>query len=645
MSEKTPVAAAYPRLSLAYFLQFAIWGSYGFALTGYVANALNFPGNHVGWIGAAIPIGAILAPMLVAPLADRYFAAQKVLAFLHLLAGILLCFAGTQTTFMPMLLAMIAVGMCYMPTMALMNSIVFEHVPNRDNAPRVFMFGTMGWIAVVLFIQAFFGGGATNQFFYVAAGCCFLLAVYALTLPNTPPKGAADGDVMGLKAFSLFKKPAFFVFVLAILLAGIPACGLFFTLCVPMLMQNGYPAPLALTTINQFSEVFFMFLLPILATRFGLKNVLLIGIAAWFLRYFCFMEPVFALALVGLALHGLAYAFFYVASYMYGDKVASDDMKASVQGLIATLVLGVGQVCGSVLAGNLMAAYPAQMTTFTYEAPAAVEETAAPAEAAPALEETAAPAEAAPAVEEAAAPVEAAPAVEEAAAPVEAAPAVEETAAPVEAAPAVEETAAPVEAAPAVEEAAAPAEAAPAVEEAAAPAEALPAELPNPTTSTTAVEEAAPAEAAAPAVEETAAPQTVFALPAWTDPALADSAWQNLDLSRLVTKQDPNAPKAADLNQIAKEGVLTLADIPAEGMQFGETLYTQAMLQEMLRQVYAAVNPEAKDVADADIKVTLADYQKIQCNDWAKIYRIPLFMLGTAFVIFLLFGKRPEDIQ
>ena len=601
MSEKTPVAAAYPRLSLAYFLQFAIWGSYGFALTGYVANVLNFPGNHVGWIGAAIPIGAILAPMLVAPLADRYFAAQKVLAFLHLLAGILLCFAGTQTAFMPMLLAMIAVGMCYMPTMALMNSIVFEHVPNRDNAPRVFMFGTMGWIAVVLFIQAFFGGGATNQFFYVAAGCCFLLAVYALTLPNTPPKGAADGDVMGLKAFSLFKKPAFFVFVLAILLAGIPACGLFFTLCVPMLMQNGYPAPLALTTINQFSEVLFMFLLPILATRFGLKNVLLIGIAAWFLRYFCFMEPVFALALVGLALHGLAYAFFYVASYMYGDKVASDDMKASVQGLIATLVLGVGQVCGSVLAGNLMAAYPAQMTTFTYDAPAAVT------------------------------------AVEETAAPAEAAPVVEETAAPVEAAPAVEEAAAPVEAAPAVEEAAAPAEA--------APAEALPAELPNPTTSTTAVEEAAPAEAAAPVVEETAAPQTDFALPAWTDPALADSAWQNLDLSRLVTKQDPNAPKAADLNQIAKEGVLTLADIPAEGMQFGETLYTQAMLQEMLRQVYAAVNPEAKDVADADIKVTLADYQKIQCNDWAKIYRIPLFMLGAAFVIFLLFGKRPEDIQ
>ncbi|MDO4630336.1 MAG: MFS transporter, partial [Planctomycetia bacterium] len=356
---KAPVAAAYPRLSLAYFLQFAIWGSYGFALTGFVASALKFTGSQVGWIGAAIPIGAILAPLIVAPLADRYFSAQKVLAFLHLIAGALLCYAGKQTEFMPMLVAMIAVGMCYMPTIALLNSIVFEHVPDRNNAPRVFMFGTIGWIAVVLFIQAFFGAGQTNQFFFVAAGCCFLLAVYALTLPNTPPKGSeGDGALAFLKAFSLFKKPAFCVFVIALLLAGIPACGLFFTLCVPMLMQGGYPAPLALTTINQLSEVVFMALLPIFAARIGLKNVLLLGFAAWFLRYFCFMQGIFALAIVGLVLHGLAYAFLYVASYMYGDKVASDDMKASVQGLLAVLVLGVGQVCGSVLAGNLLAAYP-----------------------------------------------------------------------------------------------------------------------------------------------------------------------------------------------------------------------------------------------------------------------------------------------
>ncbi|MDO4570990.1 MAG: MFS transporter, partial [Planctomycetia bacterium] len=362
MSEKTPVPFAYVRLAIAYFLQFAIWGSYGFALTGFVANYLGFKGGEVGWIGAAIPIGAIIAPLFVGPIADRYFSAQKVLAFLHFVAGALLIYASFQKSFLPMLIAMICVGACYMPTIALLNSIVFEHIPNRDNAPRVFMFGTIGWIAVVLFIQAFFGAGKTNGFFHVAASCCFILGVYALTLPNTPPKGATDGDVMGLKAFSLFKKPGFTAFIVMLLFAGIPACGLYFTACVPMLMQRGYPAPLALTTLNQLSEVFFMALLPFFVARIGLKNVLLLGIAAWFLRYACFIEGAFTFAIVGLLLHGLAYAFIYVAAYMYGDKVAPPEMKASVQSLLAFLVLGVGQVCGSVLAGQLMAAYPAELT-------------------------------------------------------------------------------------------------------------------------------------------------------------------------------------------------------------------------------------------------------------------------------------------
>ncbi|MCR5163294.1 MAG: MFS transporter [Thermoguttaceae bacterium] len=578
MSDKQPVAAAYPRLSIAYFLQFAIWASYAFALTGFVAKYLQFTGAQVGWIGAAIPIGAIIAPLLVGPIADRYFAAQKVLAFLHIVAGLLLCFAGVQKEFTPMLIAMIAVGMCYMPTIPLMNSIVFEHIPNRDNAPRVFMFGTIGWIAIVLFIQAFFGGGQNNQFFFVGAACCFILAVYALTLPNTPPKGASDGDALGLKAFTLFKKPSFVVFVITLLLVGIPGCGLFFTLCVPMLMQGGYPAPLALTTINQFSEVIFMALLPIFALRVGLKNVILIGSAAWFLRYFCFMEQTFTFALAGLLLHGLCYAFLYVAAYMYGDRVASDDIKASVQSLLGCLILGVGQVCGSVLAGHLLAAYPPQMTTFEFDAPAAV----------------------------------VAEAVQ-----------VEATAEEVAPSAAAEEAAAE----PAAEEAA------PAAEEAA------PAEPAAESESTSDVEEESQVEVTE--VVEVAAGKQTFQLPAWTDPDLAKSAWQMLDLSRYVTKQDPNAVPPADLNQYAKENTLTLADFPEEGIQFGETLYTQKMLQSMLRQVYAAVHPDATDVADADIKVTLAEYQKIQCNDWAKIYRIPMIMIGLGFVIFLLFGKNP----
>ncbi|MDO4630519.1 MAG: hypothetical protein Q4C70_15175, partial [Planctomycetia bacterium] len=165
----------------------------------------------------------------------------------------------------------------------------------------------------------------------------------------------------------------------------------------------------------------------------------------------------------------------------------------------------------------------------------------------------------------------------------------------------------------------------------------------------TATTEEAPAEAVAETAEvvEAAPAATEFALPAWSDPALAKSAWLCLDLSRYVTKPDPNAPVAADLNQYAGEdNVLTLAEldaVPAEGLNFGGTVYTADMLKSMLKQVATKVKGE--EVADADVAVTLKDYQKLQCNDWAKIYQIPMIMMGAAFVILLLFGKNPEAIS
>lgn len=358
MSEKQPVALAYPRLCLAYFLQFAVWGSYGFALTGFALKTLKFSGPQMGWIGAAIPIGALFAP-LVGRIADRYMSAQIVLSILQFVCAGLLIFAGTQTDFWPMMIALILVGIFYMPTIPLINSIVFKHVPNPDNAPRVFMFGTIGWIVIVLVIQAFFGAGETNEFFYVGAGCSVLLGLYALTLPNTPPeaKDSAPGE-KAPSAWGLLADPKFAVFTISILIAGIAACGVFFGTCFAMLGQRGYPGGLALTTLNQFSEVLFMALLPIFASKFGLKNVILIGIAAWFARYVCFMYSAFELALLGLLLHGICYSFLYAGSYMYGDKIAPKEMKASVQSLIGLILLGVGQIGGYLLGGYLVEWYP-----------------------------------------------------------------------------------------------------------------------------------------------------------------------------------------------------------------------------------------------------------------------------------------------
>jgi len=351
---ETKAALAYPRLCIAYLCQFAIWGAWAGALGQYAGKHLAFTGGQIGWLYNAIPLGAVIAPLLIGPIADRYFSAQKVMSVLHLVGGLALlacgwlCMTGEQS--FPVLMGlMLLSGACYMPTMGLINSVVFKHLPSAGMAPYVFVFGTIGWIIVNLIIAAFCGGADTPYFFLVGGGFSLFLAFYALTLPDTPPKGApAPGEKKsgGLGVLVLFKDFPFVIFVLCAFLASIPACNYFFPAQVSFLTERGYPSPVALTTINQFSEILFMVALPFCIPRFGLKNVLLIGMAAWSLRYFCFAEPYFAMAVLGLLLHGLCYTFLYVAAYMYAEKVAPAHLKASAQSMMVFLLLGVGQVLG-----------------------------------------------------------------------------------------------------------------------------------------------------------------------------------------------------------------------------------------------------------------------------------------------------------
>lgn len=364
MSEVKGAAFAYPRLCIAYFLQFAIWGSWAGALGGYAGGTLQMPGWQIGWLYAAIPLGAVISPMFIGPIADRYFSAQKVVSLLHFIGGLCLIGCGAvclqvkpgEAPFAILMTLILLSGICFMPTIALVNSIVFKH-SREGSAPYVFVFGTFGWIVVNLVIAAFLGGATTPNFFFAGGGLGVLLALYSLTLPDTPPKGApAPGeknDVLGLGALKLFKDPGFAIFVFCAFLASIPACNFYFPFQVPYLSERGYPSPVALTTINQFSELLFMSLLPLAIGVIGLKWVLVLGIGSWSLRYFIFMMPGLEWAILGLLLHGFAYSFLYVAAYMYADKKSPPELKASTQSLMAFLLLGVGQVLGSQLYGYM----------------------------------------------------------------------------------------------------------------------------------------------------------------------------------------------------------------------------------------------------------------------------------------------------
>ena len=361
------VRCVYPRLQLAYLLQFAIWGSWSVALGGYLNGKMSGP--HIGYLFMAIPLGAIIAPMFIGPIADRYFSAQKMLGVLHLISGTALVACGVicaqeetraaggavVVPFASLMVLMLISGICFMPSIPLINTVVFKHIPDSASAPKVFIFGTAGWILVNLVVEIFAGGAASPSFFFIGGGCGIFLGLYSFTLPDTPPKGAAAAgaktDTFGLGALAMFKSPTFTIFVLCAFMVSIFGSNYFFPSVVAYLSESGYPAPVALTTLNQFSELVFMALLPFCVARFGLKWVLVIGMSAWAVRYFIFTLAGFQFALIGLLCHGMAYAFLYVAAYMFGDRVAPPHLKASVQSLLAFLLLGIGQVLSGYLFG------------------------------------------------------------------------------------------------------------------------------------------------------------------------------------------------------------------------------------------------------------------------------------------------------
>ncbi|MEX2558923.1 MAG: MFS transporter, partial [Pirellulales bacterium] len=184
------MGSARTRLSVMMFLQYFVWGSWGVSAGGYMNDTLRFAPGQIGWIYATTAVGAMISPLFVGYFADRFFATEKILAALHLLGGLLLCLAAEQTSFAPLMGIMVAYAVCYMPTLALTNSISFHNIGNPDKEfPRIRVWGTLGWIVAGLVVGILLGG-TQKWFFYMAGGSSLLLGLYCLTLPHTPPRGA-----------------------------------------------------------------------------------------------------------------------------------------------------------------------------------------------------------------------------------------------------------------------------------------------------------------------------------------------------------------------------------------------------------------------------------------------------------------------
>ncbi len=347
------------RLSAMMFMQFFTWATWWVPVFTYAVKGLPFlDGTQAGWLVATTALGAIFSPLLVGPIADRLFATEHVLCVLHVVGGLFLFLAAQQEQFVWLFVCLMVHTLCFMPTLALANSLTFRNIASPDLFPRIVMFGSIGWV-ISGWIVGFRLGETSPGIFYLAGCVELLLAAYCLTLPHTPPKGEGKtiADVLGLKALTLLKEPAFLLFVVCAFLIVIPA-SFYFNGCNLMLKETDRPAPTALQTLGQIIEMGVMFSMPWFIGAIGLRAILAVGMAIWAIRYLLFATMSFPFIVLGLLLHGFAYCFVFVGAYIYVDKKAPPDLRASAQSFIAFLMLGVGMFLGSILSGRVIDSYP-----------------------------------------------------------------------------------------------------------------------------------------------------------------------------------------------------------------------------------------------------------------------------------------------
>ena len=331
---------------------------------------------------AATGVAAMISPFIVGMIADRFFATQKVFAVLHLLGGVFLYAAGQASTweeFYPVLLLHL---ICYMPTLALSNSLCFQNMDDPQRQfPPIRTLGTIGWIASGILVgssfffeneyhaiwPAFLGGSMppeewtsiamTSKPFIIGSAVSIFLGMYSFSLPDTPPKlkgkKVTAAEVLGLKALSLMKNRSFSIFILCSFLLCIPL-SFYFQSANGFLKEMGVANSEGVLTLGQVSEIFFLLLVPWFFRKLGVKKMLLIGMFFWVLRYVLFAEAGTDAQLflyLGVLFHGICYDFFFVTGQLYVDKAAPDDIRSSAQGFIAFVTLGAGMFAGGILNG------------------------------------------------------------------------------------------------------------------------------------------------------------------------------------------------------------------------------------------------------------------------------------------------------
>ncbi len=350
--------AVAPRLSLMMFLNYVVWGSWYVTIGTYLTQTLNFSGTQAGAVFGTAALSCMVSPFFVGLIADRYFAAERVMCALHLIGAVLLYLVSTATSFTTVYVLMLVYNLCFFPTLALTNSLTLRNVSNpASDFPRIRLFATLGHIVVNVVIGSM-GMERSSTPFLIAAVASVAMALYCLTLPHTPPIRSEEKPswktAIGLDALVMMKDRSFAVFVIASVLACIPLA-FYFSFTNAYLNEVGVTNAASKMTLGQVAEVAMMLMMPFFFRRFTLKTILLLGLGAWSLRYAMFAfgnaGDLMWLFYGAILLHGICYDFFFMSGQLYTDQQAPQHLRGTAQGFVMLLTYGLGMFLGSMLSG------------------------------------------------------------------------------------------------------------------------------------------------------------------------------------------------------------------------------------------------------------------------------------------------------
>lgn len=351
-------------LSVMMFLEYFVWSAWYVTMGTYMSENLQASGVQIGAAYSALAIATMISPFFVGMIADRYFAAQKLMGVLHLAGAALLFLATKITDNTSFYWVILLYSLLYMPTIALSNSVAFNQMQDPGKQfPMIRVFGTLGWIIAGLLIGQL-GIEKTPYTFIMAAAISAVFGLYSFTLPDTPARAkdanTSAAKAIGSEALVLFRNRSYLIFFISAVLICIPLA-FYYGFANLFLVEKGMENAAGKMILGQVSEAVFILAIPFLFNRIGVKNMLIMGMAAWILRYVAFGNGDTGdnswMLYAGIILHGICYDFFFVTGYMYTEKKAGEKIKNSAQGLFTFATYGLGMFIGTWISGFVVDNY------------------------------------------------------------------------------------------------------------------------------------------------------------------------------------------------------------------------------------------------------------------------------------------------